>query len=67
MVAQIAAYAHGLGSPIVELTVHADNPAQAFYQRSGFQHLPQCLTYVLAGPALEALAEQNDCKLPLVG
>ena len=67
LVAQIAAYAHGLGSPIVELTVHADNPAQIFYQRSGFQHLPQCLTYVLAGPALEALAEQHDRKLPLAG
>ena len=39
-----------LGSPIVELTVRADNPAQMFYQRSGFQPLPHCLTYVLAGP-----------------
>jgi GNAT superfamily N-acetyltransferase len=67
LVARVAAYARGLGSPIVELTVHADNPAQAFYQRNGFQHLPQCLTYVLAGPALEALAEQSDRKLPLAG
>ena len=67
LVARVAAYARDLGSPIVELTVHADNPAQAFYQRSGFQHLPHCLTYVLAGPALETLAEQIDRKLPLAG
>jgi GNAT superfamily N-acetyltransferase len=67
LVARVAAYARDLGSPIVELTVHADNPAQAFYQRNGFQHLPHCLTYVLAGPALETLAAQNDRELPLAG
>jgi ribosomal protein S18 acetylase RimI-like enzyme len=55
LVARVAAFAHDLGSPIVELTVRADNPAQEFYRRSGFEHLPHCLTYVLAGPALEAL------------
>jgi GNAT superfamily N-acetyltransferase len=67
LVARIAAYARDLGSPIVELTVHADNPAQAFYQGSGFRHLPHCLTYVLAGPALDTLAGQNERKLPLAG
>ena len=67
LVARVAAYARDLGSPIVELTVHADNPAQAFYRRSGFRHLPHCLTYVLAGPALDTLAEQIDRKLPLAG
>jgi predicted N-acetyltransferase YhbS len=67
LVAHVAAYARDLGSPIVELTVHADNPAQAFYQRNGFRHLPHCLTYVLAGPALDTLAEQIDRKLPLAG
>ncbi len=59
LVARVAAYARELGSPIVELTVHADNSAQAFYRRNGFQHLPHCLTYVLAGPALAALAERD--------
>ncbi len=59
LVARVATYARDLGSPIVELTVHAENPAQAFYQRSGFMHLPHCLTYVLAGPALDALAERD--------
>jgi ribosomal protein S18 acetylase RimI-like enzyme len=56
LTARVAAYACEIGSPIVELTVRADNPAQAFYQRNGFMPLPQCLTYVIAGPALAALA-----------
>lgn len=57
LIARVAALAHELGSPIVELTVRADNnPAQTFYQSAGFLPLPQCLTYVLAGPALDALA-----------
>jgi ribosomal protein S18 acetylase RimI-like enzyme len=56
LMTRVAALACELGSPIVELTVRADNSAQAFYLRTGFQPLPQCLTYVLAGPALAALA-----------
>jgi ribosomal protein S18 acetylase RimI-like enzyme len=60
LTARVAVYARELGSPIVELTVRADNPAQGFYQRGGFQHLPHCLTYVLAGPALAALAESDE-------
>jgi ribosomal protein S18 acetylase RimI-like enzyme len=65
LIARVAALAREIGSPIVELTVRSDNPAQAFYQRSGFQPLPQCLTYVLAGPALTALAEQDKTALAL--
>jgi ribosomal protein S18 acetylase RimI-like enzyme len=69
LVARVAAYARDLGSPIVELTVRADNPAQIFYRRNGFAHLPQCLTYVLAGPALGALAvcdrqDQSNVQVP---
>jgi ribosomal protein S18 acetylase RimI-like enzyme len=61
LAARVAALACDLGSPIVELTVRADNnPARCFYQRSGFAPLPQCLTYVLAGPALRALAERDE-------
>jgi ribosomal protein S18 acetylase RimI-like enzyme len=61
LTARVAAFACELGSPIVELTVRADNnSARFFYQRSGFAPLPQCLTYVLAGPALQALAEQDE-------
>jgi len=67
LVARVAALAREIGSPIVELTVHAENPAQNFYLGNGFQSLPQCLTFVLAGPALEALAEQDREPLALVG
>ena len=71
LMARVAALARGLGSPIVELTVRADNnAAQTFYQCAGFQPLPQCLTYVLAGPALDALAcrdRASDETLALTG
>jgi ribosomal protein S18 acetylase RimI-like enzyme len=62
LTARVAAYACEIGSPIVELTVRADNPAQAFYQHNGFMALPQCLTYVLAGGALAALAACDKQK-----
>jgi GNAT superfamily N-acetyltransferase len=67
LVARVAALARDVGSPIVELTVHADNPALNFYLGNGFQPLPQCLTFVLAGAALEALAEQDRQPLALAG
>jgi GNAT superfamily N-acetyltransferase len=67
LLARVAAHAHDLGSPIVEFTVHADNPAQMFYLREGCRPLPQCLTYVLAGPALAALAEEDGKALALAG
>ena len=67
LMARVAAYARDLGSPIVELTVRANNPARDFYHRNGFAHLPLCLTYVLAGPALASLAEQDGQKLALAG
>jgi GNAT superfamily N-acetyltransferase len=59
LIACVAAYARELGSPIVELTVRADNPAQVFYRQNGFAHLPNCLTYVLAGSSLAALAARG--------
>ena len=67
LMARVAALARDIGSPIVELTVHADNPAQNFYRSNGFQPLPQCLTFVLAGSALEALADQDRQPLALAG
>jgi predicted N-acetyltransferase YhbS len=61
LLARVAAFASELGSPIVELTVRTDNAvARTFYDRTGFQPLPQCLTYVLAGPALESLARADQ-------
>jgi ribosomal protein S18 acetylase RimI-like enzyme len=65
LVARVAALAHELGSPIVELTVHADNPAQEFYVSTGFTPLPQCLTFVISGPALDRLAAGDDENLAL--
>ena len=45
-------------------------PGASFYQRAGFALVPQCLTYVLAGPALAALAardREEKEKLALAG
>jgi len=67
LMARVATLARDVGSPIVELTVRADNPAQNFYVRTGFQPLPHCLTFVLAGPALAALADQDSETLALTG
>jgi len=67
LMARVATLARDVGSPIVELTVRADNPAQNFYMRTGFQPLPHCLTFVLAGPALAALADQDSETLALAG
>jgi ribosomal protein S18 acetylase RimI-like enzyme len=67
LTARVAALARDLGSPIIELTVHADNPAQQFYLSTGFQPLPQCLTFVLAGPALAKLADSDEQDLALTG
>jgi ribosomal protein S18 acetylase RimI-like enzyme len=65
LVTRVAALARELGSPIIELTVHADNPAQQFYLSTGFQPLPQCLTFVISGPALEKLAAGDETNLAL--
>jgi GNAT superfamily N-acetyltransferase len=64
LLARVAARARDIGSPIIELTVRADNPAQDFYLRNGAQAVPQCLTYVIAGPALAA--RDNDREEQLV-
>jgi ribosomal protein S18 acetylase RimI-like enzyme len=42
--------------PLMELNVREDNPARQLYSRAGFQHLPHCLTYIIAGPGLMQLA-----------
>ena len=67
LIARVAAHAKTIGSPMVELSVRADNPAQLLYQRSGFQVLPPRPTYVLAGPALAGLAAGDKDDLPLAG
>jgi GNAT superfamily N-acetyltransferase len=65
LAARVAAWARELGSPIVELTVRAGNPAQLFYVGAGFEQLPECLTFVLAGAALEALASSGKTDIAL--
>ena len=47
------------GGPValMQLTVREANPARKFYERIGFQQVPECLTYVLALPALHTLVE----------
>jgi GNAT superfamily N-acetyltransferase len=65
LAARVAAWARDLGSPIVELTVRAGNPAQLFYVSAGFQPLPECLTFVLSGPALDALASSGKTDIAL--
>ena len=67
LMARVAALARDIGSPIIELTVRSDNPAQLFYLRTGFTPLPTCLTFVLAGAALGALAAQDKESLALAG
>jgi len=67
LTAHVAAHAKTIGSPMVELTVRTDNPARLFYQQSGFQMLPPCPTYVLAGRALDALAAGGTDDLALAG
>ena len=67
LMARVAALARNVGSPIVEFTVRADNPAQIFYAFTGCQPLPHCMTFVLAGPALDALADQDGEAFALAG
>ena len=67
LAARVAAFARDLGSPIVELTVRADNPAQQFYVSTGFQPLPECLTFVISGPALADLADSTEQGLARAG
>jgi ribosomal protein S18 acetylase RimI-like enzyme len=67
LLAKVAAHARERNSPIIELVVREDNPARRFYGRTGFQPVSQCLTYVLAGPALSDLAETSIDWLALLG
>jgi len=57
----VAALAFERGSPVVELTVRADNPARRLYRRIGFQQV-DCATYVVAGPALAGLSGRAGAR-----
>ena len=59
----VAGAAVELGATLIELNVAADNPARHFYHRIGFQSVPQCLTYVLAGPTLMKLTGTSPAAI----
>ncbi len=67
LLAQVAAVALRRGCPFVELTVRDDNLARRLYRRAGFQRVQHCVTYVLAGDALAALAETSVDAVASVG
>jgi ribosomal protein S18 acetylase RimI-like enzyme len=54
LIARVGAYAHERGSPMVELTMRADNPACLFYRRHGFQKVQNCAVYVAGTQTLLA-------------
>ena len=54
LIARVGAYAQERGSPMVELTLRADNPAALFYRRHGFQKVKNCAVYVAGTQALLA-------------
>jgi len=42
-------------SPMIELTMHADNAAREFYRRAGFERVEHCVHYVATGAKLGML------------
>ena len=56
LMAHLAAVAQSEGAAFIELTVDKNNKAREFYERVGFAHVSQCMSYVAAQPALQALA-----------
>ena len=55
LLAQVAADAVALKSPMIELTMHAGNPAREFYRCVGFEHIDHCVHFVSAGKGLAML------------
>ena len=59
MMARLASLATERGCARLELAVLHWNPARAFYQRLGFDHKADWLSYSLDGARLRALAAEN--------
>lgn len=55
LLAAVGAAALERGIPLIVLAVMDANPAQSFYDRLGFRHLAECLTYAIGGGPLMAL------------
>jgi ribosomal protein S18 acetylase RimI-like enzyme len=60
LLARVAADAVALGSPMIELTMHASNPAREFYRSAGFERVDHCVHYVAAGAGLAVLVGGGD-------
>jgi ribosomal protein S18 acetylase RimI-like enzyme len=56
LLARVAADAVAQGSPMIELTMHAGNPARECYRRAGFELIEDCVHYIAAGKGLALLA-----------
>jgi ribosomal protein S18 acetylase RimI-like enzyme len=56
LLARVAADAVARGSPMIELTMHAGNPARELYRRAGFELIEDCVHYIAAGKGLALLA-----------
>jgi ribosomal protein S18 acetylase RimI-like enzyme len=56
LMAEVTRIAVRASAPLIELTVHRENPARKFYERLGFEHVHEALTYMVAGPAINILA-----------
>ena len=60
LLARLSAIAMAQGVPLIQLNVHEDNAARQFYDRAGFQHLRECLTYAIGGGPMRDLAAMAD-------
>lgn len=60
LLARLSAIAMAQGILLIQLNVHEDNAARQFYDRAGFQHLRECLTYAIGGGAMRDLAAMAD-------
>ena len=56
LMAHLARVAQSEGAAFIELTVDKNNKAREFYERVGFAHVSQCMSYVAAQPALQEIA-----------
>ncbi len=64
LMAHLAGVAQAEGAAFIELTVDKDNQAREFYERVGFAHVSQCMSYVAAQPALRQLAARQPITSP---
>jgi ribosomal protein S18 acetylase RimI-like enzyme len=64
LLSRVAADAVALRSPMIELTMHADNAAREFYRCAGFELIEHCVHYVAAGAGLAMLIGNAEGRSP---